>query len=115
MLDLPAHVKVGDLSDQFILEHALQAAGTVLGPEALLNEVLLGTAADGEGEVGVGQLLEDAGTDGLQFDVEDLTDGLLGEGAEDDLVLDTVDELSGELLLDWVFGCRARKWILGGS
>lgn len=106
MLDLFTHVEVGDGSDDVAFEHALQAAGAVLGVEALLDQVLLGRGAGHDGEVSVGQLLEDTGTDRTQLDLEDLGDGLLGEGTEDDLVLDTVDELWRELLL-YGFGCRA--------
>ena len=100
-----AHVGSADklVAEQFLgkgvfdvlLDGTTEGAGAKLGAEALFDEELPALGGEGYRNVPLGETVGHAG----EFDVHDVCEVLAGEGAEDDRVVEAVEELGAEVVL----------------
>ena len=87
--DLPSQQHAGQAVADLALDEAAQWPGPVGGVVALVGQPAAGGVGDLQVQAPVRQALGDA----RQLDLDDLTQLLLGEGLEDDDVVEAIEEL----------------------
>src|SRR3954447_6321315 len=98
-----------ELVDELLLDHPLQRAGAIGRVEAEVAELLSCLL----GELDLDAPLADPARQGIDLDLDDLAEVVLGEAVEDDHVVDPVQELGREGLGEGLLDLLPRRLLHG--
>ena len=93
VLDLPGQQFPRDRVDQVLLDHAFQRAGAIDRVVAAVGDPGEGGVVEGQGQVAVGQQFFEA----AQLDTDDAGHLFAAEAAEQDDLVDAVEEFGAEM------------------